>query len=177
MLDAAHDLFASQGYGATTIEQIAERAGVSKPTVFNAVGNKVELFRTIRQEAVSGDDPRPDIAAAPTLDVAVTAVADHVAGVCRRYEGIHRALGGAAGTDPAMAELYDEAEVRRHRVAAALVADLQEHGRLRVPRDRAQDRLWVLMAPDNYARLVGSRGWSHRAYRDWLVEEIRSLFG
>ena len=174
VLDAARDLFDEQGYGATTIEQIAQRAGVSKPTVFNAVGNKVEVFRTVRAEAVS-EDPELDLDRAETLDDAVTAVADHIARICRRYQGIHAALGGAAGTDPAMAELYEEAERRRHRVAGMLLVGITAHAPTRVPRKQAQDRLWVLMAPDNYARLVGRRGWSHRAYRDWLVEEIGSL--
>ena len=34
-----------QGYVATTIEQIAKRCGVSKPTVFAAVGSKRTLLR------------------------------------------------------------------------------------------------------------------------------------
>ena len=175
VLDAARDLFVEQGYGATTIEQIAARAGVSKPTVFNAVGNKTEVFRTIRAEAVSADDPRADLDAAASVSEAVTAVAEHIAAVCRRYQGIHAALGGAAGTDPAMADLYDEAEKRRRRVAGLLLDAIERHARTRLPRTKAQDRLWNLMAPDNYARLVGRRGWSHRAYRDWLVEEICAL--
>jgi len=175
VLDAAHDLFVEQGFGATTIEQIATRAGVSKPTVFNAVGNKVEVFRTVRQEAVSGDDPSQELAAATTASEAVAVVADHITAVCRRYQGIHAALGGAAGTDAAMADLYDEAERRRHRVAGLLLAGLERHARTRGPRERAQDRLWSLMAPDNYARLVGRRRWSQRAYRDWLTEEICAL--
>lgn len=176
VLDAAHDLFLEQGYGATTLEQIAERAGVSKPTVFNAVGNKVEVFRTVRDIAMAGgEEPHRLSPSTKDVDAAVGRVADYIAQVNRRYAPLHVALGGAAGTDPAMAELYDEAEVHRHEVAGQLLQYLESVARVRKPRQRAQDRLWVLMAPDSYARLASGRGWSHRAYRDWLVTGIRDL--
>lgn len=41
---AAVELFRLQGYVATTVEQIAERAGVSPPTVFNYFGSKQEIL-------------------------------------------------------------------------------------------------------------------------------------
>jgi AcrR family transcriptional regulator len=185
VLRAARELFVEQGYGATTIEQIAKRAGVSKPTVFNSIGNKVEVFRTVRDIAMAGDDEPQTvtqrssvtaIAEAPGLEAAVRAAADHIVRLCRRYHPIHVALSGAAGTDLAMAELYEEAETQRHLGAGHLLSRLAAHGRLRPSRARAQDRLWLLMAPDHYARLVHARGWSERAYRDWLAEEIRALF-
>jgi len=56
------ELFLAQGYGATTIEQIAERAGVSKPTVFSAVGNKQAVMAAPRTVALRGDDEAPTVA-------------------------------------------------------------------------------------------------------------------
>lgn len=44
---AAVELFRLQGYGATTVEQIAERAGVSPPTVFNYFGSKQEVLNDL----------------------------------------------------------------------------------------------------------------------------------
>jgi AcrR family transcriptional regulator len=41
---AAVELFRLQGYVATTVEQIAEQAGVSPPTVFNYFGSKQEIL-------------------------------------------------------------------------------------------------------------------------------------
>jgi AcrR family transcriptional regulator len=54
VLTAARALFLEHGYGATTVEQIAERAGVSKPTVFAAVGNKQALMAALRTLALRG---------------------------------------------------------------------------------------------------------------------------
>src|SRR6476646_9383327 len=58
VLEAARDLFIAQGYGATTIDQIAARAGVSKPTVFAAVGNKQTVLSAVRDVAMAGDDEK-----------------------------------------------------------------------------------------------------------------------
>ncbi|MFA7324270.1 MAG: helix-turn-helix domain-containing protein, partial [Candidatus Nanopelagicales bacterium] len=45
VLEAARELFLSAGYVQTTIEQIADRAGVSRPTVFSSVGNKATVLK------------------------------------------------------------------------------------------------------------------------------------
>jgi AcrR family transcriptional regulator len=56
ILAAARALFVHQGYVATTIEQIAEAAGVSKPTVFASVGNKRAIIKQLRDLAIAGAD-------------------------------------------------------------------------------------------------------------------------
>lgn len=45
ILAAATDLFLAHGYGGTTMAQVAERAGVSRATVFWHFGEKAGLFR------------------------------------------------------------------------------------------------------------------------------------
>ncbi len=50
VLDAARDLFFSNGYHGTTVEQIATRAGYSKRTVYLDFLNKDELFITVCAE-------------------------------------------------------------------------------------------------------------------------------
>lgn len=183
VLRAARELFVSHGYGATTIEQVAARAGVSKPTVFTAVGNKVTLLKVVRDVAMAGDDdPRPvteredvaDIAAAGDLDRAVALTARHVVAVNARAHAVHEVIRGASGADPAVAELWETAEAERHVGAGHLLDRL--HVRPSVPRKQAQDRLWLLMAPDTYHRLVTVRGWTAAAYERWLTAEIRALF-
>jgi AcrR family transcriptional regulator len=182
VLDAARDLFVSQGYGATTLDQVAERAGVSKPTVFTAVGNKAELLKVVRDVAMAGDDDRravterddvATIAAEGDLDRAISLTARHIAEVVERYHDVHEVIRGASGTDPAARDLWDTAERERHTGARHLLDRL---GTPAIPRSRAVDRLWLLMAPDNYVRLVVGRSWTRAAYERWLGEEIRSLY-
>jgi len=44
LIGAARELFGAQGYDATTTRQIATRAGVSEPLLFNHYGSKRNLF-------------------------------------------------------------------------------------------------------------------------------------
>jgi len=183
VLRAARELFVEQGYGRTTIDQVAAHAGVSKPTVFTAVGNKATLLKVVRDVAMAGDDQprtvtaREDVAAiaeAGDLDRAITLTARHIAVVNARYHDVHEVIRGASGTDPVVAELWETAETERHVGAGHLLARL--HVKPALPRRRAQDRLWLLMAPDSYHRLVVRRGWPRSAYERWLAEQIRALF-
>jgi AcrR family transcriptional regulator len=50
LVDAARDLFATEGYDATTVRAIADRAGVNQALLFRYFGNKEGLFA----EAVLG---------------------------------------------------------------------------------------------------------------------------
>jgi AcrR family transcriptional regulator len=45
-LAAAHELFTTNGYRATTTKEICLRAGVSEPTLFRNFGSKADLFET-----------------------------------------------------------------------------------------------------------------------------------
>jgi AcrR family transcriptional regulator len=44
ILDAAHRLFAQRGFGAVTMDDVAEQVGVTKPLLYNYWGNKERLF-------------------------------------------------------------------------------------------------------------------------------------
>lgn len=185
ILDAARTLFLSQGYGATTIEQVAQRAGVSKPTVFTAVGNKQTLLMTVRDVAMAGDDDPIPVARRPSLDAArsaatstaaLEAVVAHVAALQARYAGIEEVLRGAAASgDPALRALWLLAEQQRRRGAALLLELITAHGPLRpdLDADDAADVLALYMSPDNYRRLVLGSGWTHERYERWLARTLR----
>lgn len=187
VLTAARELFLERGYGATTVEEVAARAGVSKPTVFSAVGNKQELLRAVRDVAIAGDDePIPvaqrtsatRIRESRTQEQAVALLADHLTGVARRYAPIHEVLRGAASTgQPELRELWAVEEQQRLTGARHWVEVLAAKGPVRdkLTMDEASDQLWLLMAPDNYLRLVHERGWQESAYRCWLEHCIQTL--
>ena len=72
VLAAARELFVEQGYGATTVDQIAARAGVSKPTVFSAVGSKQTVLSVVRDVAMAGDDEAVAVSDRPEQAYRVT---------------------------------------------------------------------------------------------------------
>jgi len=185
VLTAARDLFVDQGYGRTTIEEIAARAGVSKPTVFNAVGNKQTLLCRVRDTAIAGDDDPVPVSRRPSTEQirdepdrgrAIELLARHLTAVARRYGLIYEQLRAtAAHGEEDLRQLW-ETEERERLIGASHWVDV-----LRSKRGGARSRgdlqvqvdtVWFLMAPDNYNRLVRQRGWSERRYEQWLAAEI-----
>ena len=75
LLDAALEVFVSQGYHAAAMDEIAERAGVSKPVLYQHFPSKLELYlalldqsvdellETVRDALRSTDDNRQRVAA------------------------------------------------------------------------------------------------------------------
>jgi TetR/AcrR family transcriptional repressor of mexJK operon len=51
ILDAAFDVFARRGYAQACVQEIAEVAGVAKPTVYNHLSDKENLFRHAMEAA------------------------------------------------------------------------------------------------------------------------------
>lgn len=47
IIDAAAAEFLREGYAATSVDAVARRAGVSKPTIYNHFGNKERLFLAV----------------------------------------------------------------------------------------------------------------------------------
>lgn len=76
LLRAAQDLFVEQGYHATVMDQIAERAGVSKPVLYQHFPGKLELYlaildhhnaalvHSVSSAAASSQDNKTKVAAA-----------------------------------------------------------------------------------------------------------------
>ena len=54
LLAAALDLFVERGFAATRVEEVAQRAGVSKGTLFLYFPSKEELFKAVVRENISG---------------------------------------------------------------------------------------------------------------------------
>lgn len=54
LLAAALELFVEKGYAGTRVEEVAQRAGVSKGTLFLYFPSKEELFKAVVRENISG---------------------------------------------------------------------------------------------------------------------------
>lgn len=53
LLNAAEDLFATQGYAATTIKQVAEQVGIQGPAIYKHFANKRALFEEVLERLFS----------------------------------------------------------------------------------------------------------------------------
>lgn len=61
ILEVATSLFLAEGYGATTIEAIATRAGVSKRTLYHRYADKSALFAAVVGRIIEQVRPPPDV--------------------------------------------------------------------------------------------------------------------
>jgi AcrR family transcriptional regulator len=93
ILDAARFLFASRGFGAVAMSDVAERAGVARATVFNHFGSKHALVEAITASvfdyyAVMLDHALADESSAtPAL---VRALFEHMGAGIEQFHGFYR---------------------------------------------------------------------------------------
>lgn len=75
MVDAAFALFEEQGYDATTVEQIVERAGVSRSTFFRAFGAKEDVIFPRHDDVQARMEARLSTGTRETMMLAVSEAA------------------------------------------------------------------------------------------------------
>jgi AcrR family transcriptional regulator len=179
-VEAAAELFVEQGYAATTIDAIADRAQVARRTVFSAVGGKVALLKLAYDWSLVGDDEplamsdRPEIraiAAARSPRRAITLWAQHVTAVAHRSTPMMLVMQAAADTDPDAAALHEKT-LRDARLGASLfVEHLTTITALRpgMNADLAADLIWALLHPGVYDRMVRRGGWDDTKFSSWLA--------
>jgi AcrR family transcriptional regulator len=179
ILDAAHELFVTTGYAATTMQAIADRGGVAVQTVYAVFGNKRELLRQLIERTITGDDDprsineRPEaqaIAAEPDAQRRAELDAAMSRSITERVAPIVRVASEAAASDPELAEMMDAVKAARRRemkAAAKILAGPDG----RVDRDAAAT-LYVLYNPAVADMLMGDHGWSPKRYQEWLARMI-----
>ncbi len=186
---AASQLFVENGYGATTIDAIARTAGVSRKTVFTAVGAKVDLLKIAMDWAVAGDELPVPLADRDTLrelleqsdpTALLTGWGRLQADIGARVGALSQALEVAAGTEDEarvlMARVHEQrldgarTIVKRLRTLGVLTADLTGQ--------EAVDLAWLATDAVLFDRLVRVRGWSTSRFGQWLGENLcRQLLG
>jgi len=183
VLDAAHELFVSTGYAATTIQAIADHAGVAVQTVYAVFGNKRELLRQLIESTITGDDdPRPvterpeaqaladepDARRRAELDAAMTR------SITERVAPIVRVASEAAASDPELAAMMEEVKAVRRKEMIDSADIMAGPDGLRLDKKEAAATLYVLYSPAVADMLMGDHGWSGKRYEKWLAHMLVS---
>jgi TetR/AcrR family transcriptional regulator, regulator of autoinduction and epiphytic fitness len=176
IIDAAAELFVSEGYPRTTVKAIADRAGVAPDTVYAVFGSKVRVLTAVLNArlAPSGEASVMDRAESravrdePDRRRQLHRFAHDMAGVSAQIRPVYEVLRTAGTVEPEVGQVF--AEMERHRLAhmRQLAAWFARRGPLRVSRDRAADILFVLASPDVARMLCDVRGWSQAQHAAWL---------
>lgn len=181
VLDAATALFIERGYAATSIDLIAQTAGVGRSTVFFAAGSKPWLLKTAYDRAIVGDDEQVPMVRRPQVqrlfemtDPAqiVEAYVDVLGDAVQRVSPIYEVVRSAAGLDREVNQLWIEIDCQRLDGARMVAALLKRKGGLKegLTLASARDLIWIYNDPGMHHALVEVRGWSQRRYRAWLLD-------
>jgi AcrR family transcriptional regulator len=179
VVDAAHHLFVEVGWSRTTIDAVAERAGVSRKTVFTSVGGKAALLKLALDWALVGDDEPVPLAERPVImelerqtdpSTLVALWARLVAELEQRAAPLAGVLATAADGDPEAAEVHATSERNRLGGARSFVERLDAIGGLRPGLDRARAvaAAHAIMDPAVCRTLMKEHGWSREEYADWV---------
>ena len=186
IVSAAARLFVNDGYGATTIDAVAEAAGVSRKTVFTAVGGKLELLKAALDWAIAGDDLPVPLADRPVMRrlmeqndpvALISGWAKMLVEIDTRVVRLFLALEVAAGLDAAANALLVESQRQRLDGAQMVVERLAALDALNraLSRDEAVDVAWLATDPALFDRLVRLRGWSTKRFQEWVGELLQQL--
>jgi TetR/AcrR family transcriptional repressor of mexJK operon len=140
ILHAAGELFLSAGYQGTSMDAVAQRAGVSKQTVYSHFANKEELFKACIRGKVTGygfDETTAD--GAVDLRGALLSIARQFVDLMFDPEVIamHRVVMAEAASQPRIAELFFDSGPRRTKASVCAFLQQQvEAGKLQIPPDR-----------------------------------------
>ncbi|CRX37559.1 TetR/AcrR family transcriptional regulator [Estrella lausannensis] len=177
IIDAAKSLFGKKGFEKVTIEEIAEVAGVSAPTVYSVYLSKkgvllavlddalaAERYDELYWKSIHGDSPEKRLMTNTRL-ARVLYDAEK-----ERLSLLH----GSSAIDPVFKDLEKEMEERRYRRQEEVVKALFEGGYLkdRLTLADARDILWVFTGRDIYRMLVVERGWTSDQYEKWIGESL-----
>lgn len=188
IVGAARELMLERGYAATSMAEVADRAGVARPTLYAASsGGKPGLARLVYNVTLMGDaditpmnrrdairrliddpDQRVKLRGYGTLNARLW---DRLAPVLRM---LRDAAGSATVGRDELVQLLGDAERRRLGGAIECAQNVSAAGPLRsgMTVERAGQELFGLSSLDSFDNLTGLCGWTIDEYGSWLAERM-----
>ena len=184
MVQAAYRLFLAHGYETTTMQDVADAAGVAVQTVYYTFKTKAQLLAQAESFAVLGDrpsvtwrdtEPARRLRAATSTGELVKIFVSMDTDIKARLAPFVTKVGSALPTDP---ESVEQRERGRAEFFGSFVERLAKLGRLRpgMTTRRALDILLAINSLPTFIELTTRRGWTTRQWRNWLAETIESQF-
>jgi AcrR family transcriptional regulator len=179
--DAARVLFTRDGYGATTLQAVADEAGVAVQTVYAVYGSKAGILAELRDSLVF--QPEAEARFRASLDAAGAGDPGRALDLFARSIRMRWDAGAdvvlvdreAGSTDPELRGLGLAAYQRRRGGLRALAGALGPGLRAGVEPEDAMATLDALTLPDVYQELVRGLGRGADAYEAWLAASLRRL--
>lgn len=185
LLDASRASFVAHGYRATTVAEIARRAGTHVDTLYALIGRKPQILRELIELAISGTDAvvAPDerdyvqrMRAEPDPAAKLAIYAAAIRAIQGRMAPLLLALRDAAATEPDAQQVWQDIGDRRAGNMRRLVAELGDNAlRAELSTDDAADTIWATASSEMYIMLTRDRGWTADRYQHWLIDTWTNL--
>jgi AcrR family transcriptional regulator len=186
--EAAAELFVAGGYQATTLQAIADAAGVHVQTIYQAFGTKVAVLAEAAAVLVAGPDEDPttpppqrawvtELFAEPDPVHQLALYAKDMRAVSERYMGLLDVMRVTAAADPDVGSFLAEAERGRYAGPAHIAHTLAERGVLAdgLTAQRAADIMYAVTTYDVFRSLIRDRDWSGQEAQDWVARSLATL--
>src|SRR4051812_43673361 len=171
IIDSAATLFLEHGYGPTTLDQVAERAGVAVQTVYFHFGNKATLLKQALDLAAVGDDEPVALLDRPWFDqLKNERDPDRIIelwiatsrSIFERIAPIMTVIRGTMGSEPELAAQWHVNEQERLTAYRALVEILNDRNLLKPGLDvqEAAELTFLLVSIENYFLATSTLGWT-----------------
>jgi AcrR family transcriptional regulator len=170
---AARLLFATAGYGSTSIDAIAAEAGVAVRTVYSAFGVKREILSLICErwlEQAGAGERAGEVLAEPDPGRRLRGAAHWLRALYEAGFDVVLIFEAATDESPETRELLRSKLAGRNQVMDAMIASLDGH--LRVPVPAAQAMYRALAAPGVYRELVEESGWTADDFERWVGDAL-----
>jgi len=173
---SAQTLFLEQGYICTTIESIAERAGVATSTVYAIFGSKRGILRAIRDtwhDRTHIREVLTSIQGSSRPEERLEQLAEATRKQWEMGAEVTAIYTGAAAADPRAAAELTQALMGRREGMQNFALSLEPHLRPGLDAAHAASILQALCLPEVFDELVRRSGWTADEYRDWLVQSMK----
>jgi AcrR family transcriptional regulator len=181
--DQALELFLRHGYAATTLDQIAARAGVAVQTVYFHFGNKATVLKEVVDVLAVGDDEpvpmldRPWVQRVrhePDSRRALAIWLSNGRVIFTRVAPIMKIVRDAAGADPEMAAQWQANQRQRLTAYRAFAQQFADKQALRpgLPVQEAADIIFALVSLEVYFLLTAERGWTPTQWEAWITTTL-----
>lgn len=181
ILDAASELFLERGYARTTMQDIADLAGVARDTVHAAFGGKARVLtalidlRLVPDGSVPRARERPEaLAVRDEADqhTQIKLFASFMAGISTQIRPVFEILRTASAVEPEMAAVFEEMDRYRMQNMQTYARWIAARGPLRVSTRRAGEIIWTLASPDVGRMLCDELGWTETQHARWLCDAL-----
>jgi AcrR family transcriptional regulator len=183
IIDAAYVSFCSVGYAGTTMQSVADEAGVAKQTVYFVFHSKPELLSAVVEDYAAGAPDAPPVAdrswhreSSSTSDSrrSLALMVDHGVDIYARVAPLAHSIRDAALTDPAVDIMWSRISINRKQSMLDLMQLVADRGQLRPHLTVAQaaDICHAVNSHETYLELVQRSGWAITDYKRWLYQNL-----